>query len=397
MKKINNNQNGFAHLMILAIIVVLLAIGMAGYNVWLKNNSKETTKDNVVSELDKNSIIQNNNKIYFVDSKKLYSVEAKSKKIVEVDSNVDSNGGGVGYGSRSPLMSPDMSTVAYVKNNSIWIKSDDAEIMRINQADLSSSTAHCYYHYISAWSSDSSKFTYSVTFDSGMGDSTCGDENKNITGVYVYKISDNTSKKIPINRADLWLPKTSRLVYFNNNNGAINLRTYDFESGKDEQLTKVGWEGTEPQIAFSSNGDKLIYAYQDYSSSASKIIMAKTDNTDKKILKEGQWAEYQWPRFAGDSTENYVYSHSEGWTCPDGSVGCPKKYVYSVVNGLTSKGPEIIDSIVGFYNNTVLIGVKGYAYNEQGQNTLSLINILNQDTEALYTGSNQLNSKMYWQ
>lgn len=388
-------------LLILGIVIFVAAIvgGLAWYfasqgtddsNI-AKKESTKTEKAEVKKEQVK--------KIYYSDNTKLYSVNPSDKKITEIDTAVTSNGGAVGYGSQSPLMAPDFLKVAYIKNNEVWVKEDLSNPKKIEQP-TPKKTAGFYSWYISGWSSDSSKFTYSINFDCGMGSADCDetDEDKNATGIYWYSLNSGKSTKLSIPRTDMWLPNSQKVVYFSKVNNLSYLHTYDVLSKEDKVITATPFEGLEPQIAFSDDATKMIYSYGPPSGGVSRIVIANADNTNQKIQKEGKWAEYQWPRFVKGSTSDYVYSHSEEWACPGGTGGCPKMILYSVVAGATKNLGGIINHITGFWDATTIIVLRGYNYDAAKTRTLSLVNVSDSSSVVnLYEGKEQLESKLGWQ
>ncbi|MEK7621130.1 MAG: hypothetical protein AAB395_02130 [Patescibacteria group bacterium] len=377
-------------LWIIIILILLAGSSVSAYYILKQKAAPSVTSSNV-QKVKKTSTTQIKN-IYFADSEKLYSVNPDTKKLNIVDSNVSSGSGSIGLGTTSPLNSPNLYRVAYTKKEDIYLKEDGKKIKKIDQPTTEENAG--YYKYISAWSSDSENLTYSISFDCGMNpDCDYKDEDKNLTGIYWYSLNTGESTKLPIKTSEMWVPNTTKVAYFSGEDNVI-LRTYDVVSKEDKQLTSIDWSNPGPQLTFSDDGNKIIYADIATDSNKSQIIIANQDNTGKKNQKSGAYSELQFPLFIKDSSDNFVYIKSEDKVCPDGGGGCPISYIYSVIDGKSTKIATSAQAM-GFLSDTQLIALTGYAYSKPVKKTLSIINLKDNSTTNLYTGGDQMYAEMY--
>jgi hypothetical protein len=385
---------------LIGILIFLLLAAVAAAVYFLVFNKKEKSQA-VVRPIEntapKVTRIEQVKKIYYVDNNKLYSINPLDKKVEEIDTQVSSGSGGTGSGMNTPLTSPDQFKVAYINDGKLWLKEDGKPAKQIDFPKPNKPAKGEYTWLISAWSSDSKNFTYSVALECGIDSCDDSDIDKNVTGVFWYSLSSGKPTKLPIDSSDMWVPGTSKVAYFDDNVQPVHLKTYDVVSKQTATLTKTGWSGLPPQLAFSDDGSKIIYVDGDGNANTDRLVIANADNTGQSVQKNGRWAEHQWPRFIQGSTTNYLYSHSEGWNCPDGGTGCPGFYLYTVLNGKTKKITQILSHIAGFYTPEEVITLRGYFYDTAKKRTLSLININTAAITDLYSGNELLDLGMTFQ
>ena len=400
-KEVSHQEKRFDWKWPLAIVCIVLIVVVATI-VGTRLRSGKTTSVPVsapVTEPVQSSVsssqvaapVEQVKKIYYKDSDNLYSINPTDKKIEEIDT-------GLANSTSSVLMSFDQLKVVYVKDGEVWLKQDGSAQESIDQvAPNKSLTIGEYEWIVTGWSSDSKNFVYSVSFSCGMGGDGCSasDEDTDATGVFWYSLASNKSTKLPIAKGDYndsWIPNSSKVVYMELVDDVNYLKTYDVLTKKTATLTSTGWAGLQPQFSFSDDGTKLIYAYGDSNggTTASRIIIANADNSDQHVQKQGDWAEYQWPKFIPGSTSDFVYSQSEKHDCSDGHGTCPRKYLYSVIGGKTTKVVEIISNVVGFVSGGQAITLRGYAYDAPYTRTISLVNLLTSTVTDLHEGKGSL-------
>lgn len=385
---------------IVLVVIVVIAVGGAGYyySNSKKNNSTPVATSQTVTATTTPTAITQTPKIYYAQNNNLYSIDPTSKQTAEIDTKAASTGGTTGLGSNTPLTSFDQLKVVYAKDGSIWLKQDGQTAKKLYQS--TSSDPNCYNSfYFSGWSSDSKNLVYDISFDSGMGEATCSqsDADKDAEGFYWYSLDSQKSTKLPITRADLLVPQSNKVAYFEKTNNAYQLKTYDFVAKTSETLSKNGWTGYEPQLAFSNDASKIIYSYgETASSSYSKIVIADINNTNQKIEKQGRWAEYQFPRFMKGSTSNYYYDYNKERTCASGSGGCPEITLHSVINGTDSEVVGIIDRVNATMTDGTLVIKKGDIYDSDHKRTISVVDLNSKSVTDLLEGNETLNFSIGW-
>ena len=307
------------------IIVVLLLVAGAAIGAWqfIENKDDDTQKEAPAS------VVESTENIFYINKSTLYAYNLATKKISEVDSKVTANNsGGMGVGSANTLTSRNLKTVAYLKDNDVWIKDGDNDPKKISQP----SQVNDGDRYMVTWSSDAKYLVYSIgtsCLESTIDEGGCEPDpaDKDVVGIYLYSVDSNESTKLSIPRADSWLPNSNKLVYFTSSDNLYSMHTYDVISKVDSVVTKTYFL-SDPVLDFSDDGTKIIYSSNDI------ITIADIDNTNQKPLQIGEEniLNIQSPVFLAGSDSDFAFTLEKHKTCEGGVGICPQSYLFTTIN-----------------------------------------------------------------
>ncbi len=393
-------------IIIAACVVVLLAASVIAVFIVLRENdaSKDGNQKTVETSMtdsneDSSKASEQERRIYFAEGSTwnnltLYSVEPYSKDLKKIDEGLRAGSGAAGAGSDSPLNSPDFLKAAYIKDDNIWLAGERLTPEKIEQPSITTTGVGYYTQYLTAWSSDSNRLVYVIRFSCPIHSSTeCSqdDENEELTGVYVYDLSKRDSLKLPISNAEQWIPRTSKIVYFETNpenSNQENMRAYDLETNLDEVISVAPF-GFGVQLTFSDDGSRIIYSEGVNGTQASEMVAADTDNSNQTFLERGTWAQLQKPLFLSNSTNNYVYIEQVSELCDGGGL-CPRSQLTFVVDGKLSTAGDVRSGPIGNFDDyvVVLTGSSVYPYNEPTEIDINLENYTTTRAESSIYSTN---------
>lgn len=399
-------------LLILTIIVIVCVAGTIYYFNQKSNgsySSKETpTSSNRQPEpendandtkatINEQAKVAQTPKIYYTKDGNLYSIDTQSKQVTEIDTAINYGSSASGLGSSEPLNSFDLLKVIYSKDNDIWLKENGHDPRKIDRV-IPDQTKCPFRIYFTAWSSNSKNLVYKVSFDEGMGGLGCEptDEDNNTVGFYWYSLDSAKSTKLPISQAEMWVPQSNKIAFFERTGDENQLKTYDVVTKTTETLSKSGWIGYTPQLAFSDDGTKIIYSHGHTAAiSSSKIIIANRDNTAQEIKYEGSWADYQFPKFINKSNNNFFYTYNTKQECPSGGL-CPAQILHSNIDNIDKEIVGIVDRYYTLVDNGKILFQRGYFYDKNGDKTLAIFDPTDSTTIDILKTNEVLDFSIGW-
>lgn len=336
--------------------------------------------------------------IYFDYEGTLLAVKPDTKEVTTIDTGIDGNSGHAEYGSTTPLTSPDLHSVAYVKDNAAWIATGEEKAKFFTPA-VTGDAVSLYTTYLSAWSSDSSKLAIAVGFMCPVVDVpssvVCKEDSvdKDAIGVYVYDVATKKTTKLSTSSVIQWLPGTTQLLSFDDTTTPKTLSSTDVNSNKTSVISSQQF-GFAPQSSFSFDGKKALYAIGVGGTQSSEIFISNIDGSQRQSLKTGAFAELQWPQFLPNSDSDYIYSKQQKIACYGGGTGCVNFSLQLVKNGEEKQLIESAsDKVIGYYNGSAVV-VSGDGQNGLNPNNpapyktqLKLINLDSLEATTLYEKS----------
>ncbi|MDO8488239.1 MAG: hypothetical protein Q7S31_02900 [bacterium] len=223
---------------------------------------------------------------------------------IEVEEKISAGGGAIYQGSTDPMISPDLSKTAYIKDNQLWlISADGKEKVQVTRERPVSG--------LGPWSLDSK---YVVFYSVGetlkgafMGmlveETRTFDQNKFPQGVF---LADTVTGKViwlsPLDNVVVWVSPTKLLTLIDANQApTAGYIVFDIE--KFEADTKTAGSGFAewfyPQISTSISGKWALSLGRTGNESGTenytKIVVADYPATEGVVVEEGRWAYIQKP------------------------------------------------------------------------------------------------------
>lgn len=344
-------------------------------------------------------------KIYFSDSNKLMSVNVKTKETKVIDEGITSSYMEYPIGSQFPLNSKDFQSVAYVKNNSVWIY-DGTKSEKINQPNIESKKFS--YVLLSAWSPKSDYLIYNIidstfSLDPIAKDSPELHADDRTLGAYVYSFS--TGKSIKLDKISGiilgWVPGSTKISYIKTSQDSSNPITnynnvhyYDVASNKDSVVIDEPYNGK--FMRFSDDNSRILYFDIDSKEENNfKYLVSKTDWSEPSVVHTVNRYDSSGINidFLKGSFKYIAYGDKESVACDKTRMaeiyqgvnkGCYAIYLKNTKND--KKSQELIDWY-GFYDfdkAVVLNGLDNFSV-EKTEKTLALYNVESGETEKLYS------------
>ena len=224
-------------------------------------------------------------------------------------------------GDGSPLPSPQRDKVAFIgTGGNLWvIDSNGNNLKRLSEQGFpGDETYSATFVFISGWSPDATKILYAVE-SVGIGDK---EERPEVgSGFHLVDLDTGKKTKLPLlPNFVAWSMDTETVIYDQyeqEEGGRTDWYTFNLGTGATSKLTAVPFECFSPQASLFSDGNRLLYSCGNTDDSTSRIVIANIDNTNQRVLLEGQFAELQWPVFS-PSAEGFIYEHQ--FRQPDGTV-----------------------------------------------------------------------------
>lgn len=352
--------------LIALIAIVLLLAGVLLY-FFIFAQPKDTTKTNSQATDSLPTTTPTSGTIYAYSDGQLLAINPDSKEFVIAENKIDAESGSTNAGSTIPLTAPDFQSGAYVKDNAGWLITATDTKNFYSIPDTAKKTGF-YSIFLSAWSSDATKLAFTVEFRCPPeGNNTCkdSDEDKTITGVYVYDKNTNKVARVQATNVIGWIPKTTKIAYFDDTLEPHQLSINDTALGTTTKSGSLDF-GFAPQLSFSDDGTKMIWTAGVHGTESAATYSANLDGSNQKTLLTASFADLQWPIFLPGSESDYAYSKRKEIKCYEGTSGCVSESLNIVKNGQDKKAVEDIDSkLIGYYNNQAVVVIS------DGQNGLS--------------------------
>jgi len=251
-------------------------------------------------------------RIFFKRENELWSINRDGSDPLLLSAEVEAYySGSLGLGSSSPLPSPQGNKVAFIgTGGNLWvIDSNGNNLKRLSEEGFPGDETYTVTHvFISGWSPDATKILYAVEFG-GIGDKAARPE----VGLGFHLVDLDTGKKtkLPLLQNFVaWSTDTETVIYDQyeqEEGGRTDWYTFNLGTGATSKLTTMPFECFSPQPSLFSDGNRLLYSCAN-SGVGSTIVIANIDNTNQRVLLEGQFAELQSPVFS-PSAEGFIYEH----------------------------------------------------------------------------------------
>ena len=215
-------------------------------------------------------------------------------------------------GDGSPLPSPQRDKVAFIgTGGNLWvIDSNGNNLKRLSEEGFpGDETYSATFVFISGWSPDATKILYAVE-SVGIGDK---EERPEVgSGFHLVDLDTGKKTKLPLLQNFVaWSMDTETVIYDQyeqEEGGRTDWYTFNLGTGATSKLTAVPFGCFSPQASLFSDGNRLLYSCGNTDDSTSRIVIANIDNTNQRVLLEGQFAELQSPVFS-PSAEGFIYEH----------------------------------------------------------------------------------------
>ena len=239
-------------------------------------------------------------RIFFQREMELWSVNPDGSDPLLLSTELAGYSGIRVTGSTAPVGSLAGDRVAFVSDRNLWIV-DSVGGNRRQLSDEGQPEDERYaasFVLISGWSPDGTKILYYVESSIAFEDKGGGAEERPQKGFHL--VDANSGERAPL--SDLqnfvaWSEDSNKIIYE---------REYDFGSSRDwyeldlttqvsSKLTAERFDCANVQPTFPLSSNKLLYACGSSNITESSLVLANLDNTNRQVLRQGKWAEFQFP------------------------------------------------------------------------------------------------------
>ncbi len=254
----------------------------------------------------------------------LFPLDKSNGDPIKVDTEVTRGREALYYGVSYPLPSPDLNTVAYIKNDRLWLVSADGS-KKVRVMD------NLFVSFLSGWSPDSrylivnsEENNINVMF-MGMGIEDNRQFEKEVLPGGVYLVDTQKGKVTwlsPIKNLVTWIDSVRVITANEMNSPTPSYVVFDVEKfAADTKILRETFRGYfATQFSTSNASGKWALALGKPGGSSGqagfgKIVLADFPQTEGKVIDEGGWAFVQWPILASDG-KRLLYEKREDPNVP---------------------------------------------------------------------------------
>ena len=257
-------------------------------------------------------------RIFFRRENQLWSINRDGSDPLLLSAEVLAGYSKSGLGDSTPLPSPQRDKVAFIgTGRNLWVNdSNGNNLKRLSEEGFpGDETYEAISVFISGWSPDASKIIYAVE----SGDFGLKEERPEVgSGFYIVDLDTGKKTKLPLLQNFVaWSTDPETVIYEQEEGERTDWYTFNLGTGATSKLTAVPFQCLGIQASPSSDGNRLLYTCANTDDNTSRIVIANIDNTNQRVLLEGQFADLQFPVFSPNA-EGFIYEHQ--FLQPDGTV-----------------------------------------------------------------------------
>lgn len=250
-------------------------------------------------------------RIYFRRGSEIWSVRPDGSETTLVYAKAHAGYGGTYLlGNTGIAPSPQGERVAFLDENGTIQVVDSAGRQLHSVSDVPKPADDTYYgthNLISGWSPDGTRLIYFVGASEEEEQKTLPSD----LGFYLFDlITEERSKLEKLTNFRMWSRDRDSVIFVEplENSDWTDWFRFDLTHAAKSQITKEPFPCFSVQPAPYSKDQRLIYACGDTDKDESYLVLANNDNTNRRVLQQGIFAELQLPILSPDGRV-FVYRH----------------------------------------------------------------------------------------